>query len=59
MRRSVVRPPALQNCLFFVASLCRYCGYLILGGSARELRKEEERHAIECKATHGLLGAGP
>ena len=29
-----------------------------LGGSAKELQDEEERHAIECKATHGLIGTG-
>ena len=48
--------PVLQNCQFFVASVCGYCGYLILGGSAKELRDEEEQHATECKATHGAVG---
>jgi hypothetical protein len=48
----------LQNRLFFLSSSCAYCGYLILGGSANELRDEEERHVIECKATHGLIGVG-
>jgi membrane protein DedA with SNARE-associated domain len=52
------RTPALQNRLFFLSSSCAYCGYLILGGSANELRDEEERHVIECKATHGLIGVG-
>jgi membrane protein DedA with SNARE-associated domain len=50
--------PVLQNRLFFLSSSCAYCGYLILGGSANELREEEERHVIECKATHGLIGVG-
>jgi membrane protein DedA with SNARE-associated domain len=50
--------PVLQNRLFFLSSSCAYCGYLILGGSANELRDEEERHVIECKATHGLIGVG-
>ena len=48
--------PVLQNCQFFVASVCGFCGYLILGGSAKELRDEEEQHAAECKATHGTVG---
>jgi len=52
------RTPVLQNRLFFLSSSCAYCGYLILGGSANELRDEEERHVIECKATHGLIGVG-
>ena len=51
------RTPVLENCAFFTCVQCRYCGYLILGGSAKELRDEEERHAIECKATPGLIGA--
>jgi len=50
--------PVLENCEFFTCVQCGYCGYLILGGSAKELRDEEERHAIECKATHGLIDAG-
>ena len=33
-----------------------YAGYLILGGSAKELLHEEKRHAVECKATHRLDG---
>jgi membrane protein DedA with SNARE-associated domain len=41
--------PVLQNRLFFLSSSCAYCGYLILGGSANELRDEEERHVIECR----------
>jgi hypothetical protein len=49
--------PVLEHCAFFTCVQCGYCGYLILGGSAKELRDEEERHAIECKATHGLIGA--
>jgi hypothetical protein len=53
-----VHTPVLQNCQFFVASACGYCGYLILGGSAKELRDEEEQHATECKATHGTVGVG-
>jgi hypothetical protein len=52
------RTPVLENCAFFMCVQCGYCGYLILGASAKELRDEEERHAIECKATHGLFGAG-
>jgi hypothetical protein len=52
------RKPVLENCAFFTCVQCGYCGYLILGGSATELRDEEERHAIECKATHGLIGVG-
>jgi hypothetical protein len=54
----VERTPFLQNCAFFTCVQCGYCGYLILGGSASELRDERERHAIECKAIHGLIGAG-
>jgi membrane protein DedA with SNARE-associated domain len=50
--------PVLHNRLFFLSSSCAYCGYLILGGSANELRDEEERHVIECKATRGLIGVG-
>ena len=52
------RSPVLENRPFFSCVQCGYCGYLILGGSAKELGDEEERHAIECKATHGLIGAG-
>jgi hypothetical protein len=52
------RTPVLENCEFFTCVQCGYCGYLILGCSAKELRDEEERHAIECKATHGLIDAG-
>jgi hypothetical protein len=52
------RTPMLENRAFFTCVQCGYCGYLILGGSAKELRDEEERHAIKCKATHGLIGAG-
>jgi hypothetical protein len=52
------RKPVLENCAFFTCVQCSYCGYLILAGSAKELVDEEERHAIECKATHGLIGAG-
>ena len=51
------RTPVLESCAFFTSVQCGYCGYLILGGSAKELRDEEERHAIECRATHGLIGA--
>ena len=50
--------PVLENCEFFTCFQCGDYGYLSLGGSAKELRDEEERHAIECKATHGLIGAG-
>ena len=53
-----VRTPVLENCAFFICVQCGYCGYLILGGSAKELLDEGERHAIECKATHGSIGAG-
>ena len=52
------RAPVLENCAFFTCVQCGYCRYLIVGGSAMELRNEEERHAIECKATGGLIGAG-
>jgi hypothetical protein len=53
-----VRTPVPEDCAFFICVHCGYCGYLILGGSAKELEDEEQRHAIECKATHGLIGAG-
>jgi hypothetical protein len=52
------RAPVLENCAYFTCVQCRYCGYLIVGGSAKELQDEEVRHAIECKATHGPVGAG-
>jgi hypothetical protein len=52
------RTPVLENCAFFTCVQCDYCGYLILGGSAKEIQDEEEQHAIECKATHGLIGPG-
>jgi hypothetical protein len=55
---NVARTPVLENCAFFTCVQCGYCGFLILGGSAKELRDEGERHAIECKATHGLIGGG-
>jgi hypothetical protein len=51
------RTPVLENCTLFTCVQCGYCGYLILGGSAKELRDEEEWHAIECKARHGLIVA--
>ena len=51
------RTPVLENRAFFTCVQCGYCGYLIVGGSATELLDEEEQHAIECKATHGLIGA--
>jgi len=54
----VERTPVLENCAFFTCVQCGYCGYLMVGGSATELLDEEEKHAIECKATHGLIGAG-
>ena len=54
----VEHTPVLENCAFFTRVQCGYCGYLIVGGSATELLDEEEQHAIECKATHGLMGAG-
>ena len=57
-RSEFVRTPVLEDCAFFTCVQCGYCGYLILGGSANELRDEEERHAIECKATRGLIGVG-
>ena len=50
--------PVLQNCQFSVPSVCGYCGYLIVGGSVKELRDEEEQQAIECKTTHGTVGVG-
>jgi hypothetical protein len=56
MVRDFARKPILENCAFFTCVQCGYCGYLILGGSAKELLDEEERHTIECKATHGLIG---
>jgi hypothetical protein len=52
------REPVLANCAFFTCVQCGFCGYLILGGSAKQLLDEGERHAIECKATHRLIGAG-
>jgi hypothetical protein len=52
------RTPVLENCAFFACVKCGYCGYLIVGGSATELLDEEEQHAIECKGTHGVIGAG-
>ncbi len=52
------RKPVLEDSAFFTCVKCGYCGYLILGGSAKELLDEEERHVIECKATHALVGAG-
>jgi hypothetical protein len=55
---ALARTPVLENCLSFSYVQCGYCGYLILAGSAKELVDEEERHAIECKATHGLIGVG-
>jgi len=36
------RTSVLENCAFFTCVQCGYCGYLILGGSAKELRDEEE-----------------
>src|SRR5580658_3383342 len=48
----------LEHCAFFTCVQCGHCGYLILGGSAKELRDEKQRHKIECRATHGLIGAG-
>ena len=53
-----VRTPVLENCVSFSYVQCGDCGYLILAGSAKELVDEEARHAIECKATHGLIGVG-
>jgi hypothetical protein len=58
IQRDFARKPVLENCAFFTCVQCGYCGYLILGGSAKELWDEGERHAIECKATHGLIGVG-
>lgn len=52
------RTAVLENCEFFTCVQYGYCGYLILGGSAKELRDEEERHATECKAARGWTGAG-
>jgi len=49
-----VRTPVLENCVSFSYVQYGYCGYLILGGSAKELLHEEKRHAVECKATHRL-----
>jgi hypothetical protein len=54
----VERTPVLENCAFFTCIQCGHCGYLIVGGSATEFLGEEEQHAIDCKATHGLIGAG-
>jgi hypothetical protein len=50
------RMPVLENCVFFTCVQCACCGYLILGGSGKELLEEKQRHAIDCKATHGLIG---
>ena len=52
------RTPVLEKCAFFSCVQCAYCGYLILGGSAKELSDEKRRDAIECKAAHGALGVG-
>ena len=52
------RTPVLENCAFFSCVQFAYCGYLILGGSAKELSDEKRRHAIECKATRGSVGVG-
>ena len=52
------RTPILENCTFFICVQCGYCGYLILGGSAKELSDEKRRHAMECKATQGSVGVG-
>jgi hypothetical protein len=49
-----VRTPILENRVFFLSSQCDFCGYLILASSAEELLDEEEQHAMECKATHGV-----
>jgi hypothetical protein len=49
-----VRTPVLESCVSFSYVQCGYCGYLILGGSAKELLHEAKRHAVECKATHRL-----
>ena len=49
-----VHTPILENRVFFLTSQCGYCGYLVLASSALELLDEEEQHALECKAKHGL-----
>jgi hypothetical protein len=51
-----VRAPMLENRVFVITSQCGYCGYLLLASSALELVEEEEQHALECKAKHGLSG---
>jgi hypothetical protein len=51
-----VRTPMLENRVFVITSQCGDCGYLLLASSALELLKEEEQHALECKAKHGLSG---
>jgi len=51
------RTPVLENCAFFTCVQCGYCWYLIVGGSRKELLEEKQRHAIECKAAHGMIGA--
>lgn len=53
-QKGFVRTPILENRVFFLCSSCRYCHYLILASSAEELVDEEERHAMECKAKHGM-----
>jgi len=50
------RTPVLDNSAVFSCVQCGYCWYLIVGGSGKELLEEKKRHAIECKATHGLIG---
>ena len=50
-----VRTPVLEHRAFFTCVQCRYCGYLVLGGSGKELQEEKGRHAIECKATHRFI----
>ncbi len=49
-----VRTPILENRVFFLSSQCDSCGYLILASSAEELLDEEQQHAVECKAIHGV-----
>lgn len=50
--------PVLESCAFFSCIQCGYCGYLILGGSARELLDEKQRHTTECKAINGSFAVG-
>jgi len=55
-KNEISRTPVLDNSAFFSCVQCGYCGYLIVGGSGKELLEETKRHAIECKAARDLIG---